>query len=184
MLKKNRKKKISTEETGQFILTNNLFSCGYLKGKVEDQGSGGGMMPGNLGRSGMTSYTSGPGPGQNSPIGPSHLYSQGRFSLSNSCQEFQVCLASSAVKGEGRERTCRQMLTPPACRSSYLAILQGEETEQQGQPHQGAGHHPHNLSWTLQSVETYSTTLQWEICTGTGVTARVFATVILWTSGA
>ena len=60
------------------------------------------MVPGNRGRSGKTSYTSGPGPGQNRPMGPAHRYSQGRFSLSNSCQEFQVCLAISGVKGLGR----------------------------------------------------------------------------------
>ena len=63
---------------------------------------GAGIMPGNRGRSGKTSYTSGPGPGQNRPMGPSHRYSQGRFSLSNSCQEFQLCLAISAMKGLGR----------------------------------------------------------------------------------
>ena len=94
---------------------------------------GAGIMPGNWGRSGKTSYTSGPGPGQNRPMGPSHRYSQGRFSLSNSCQEFQLCLAISAMKGLGRGWTwggkCWE-IEMFCLTGSHLAVLWGEDEEQ------------------------------------------------------
>ena len=61
---------------------------------------GGGIIPGKLGRLGNTSYTSGPGPGQKRPMTPSQLANQGRFSLSNTCQEFQEVLKSSPVGAE------------------------------------------------------------------------------------